>query len=204
MNIIKASLAWRVGNRTEIRIGADPWAGSRNVPILPQDMKMELRKTGHTLLSHIHVVAREEALHSCWKDFDTLGISDRWRADWARFIGGLEEANIKIIEREDRLILAKVATKNYSPKPGFHSIMETPATGPQSWWWISLWKLKAPHKSRLLFWAILSNKIPTNCNLAKCNLNGSSRCSLCNSASQDTDHLFLHYPVSIEIWNSIT
>jgi len=37
--------------------------------------------------------------------------------------------------------------------------------GAQEWWFKPFWKLKNPAKSRLLFWCILRNKVPTWDNL---------------------------------------
>jgi len=46
-----------------------------------------------------------------------------------RFVGALEEENIKISAKDDKLIWAKDPTDIYSPKVGFTAIMESRATG---------------------------------------------------------------------------
>ena len=72
--------------------------------------------------------------------------------------------------------------------------------GAPRWWNKSIWKLKCPAKTRLFFWCILHNKVPTWDFLQKRGKQGPSWCSLCKSADENTQHLFLFCPFNSSLW----
>lgn len=70
-------------------------------------------------------------------------------------------------------------------------------------WWSSLWKLKAPPRTRLLMWTIMKNKIAIGDNLIKRSFHGPFWFCLCKISSEDIDHLFLKCPAVKELWVTI-
>ena len=71
------------------------------------------------------------------------------------------------------------------------------------WWWKQLWKINCPGKAKLLFWAILENKVPTWDILQKRFLEGLGFCALCRKAEETTLHLFVHCAYSQSIWSEV-
>lgn len=144
IDIIKQGLAWKVWDGSQIRIGSDAWARTGNAHILPREMRQELMAMGISQLAHILMEGQREWPNMQWWDFEHVGINRRWGREWMRFMGALEEANIWISTKEDKLIWAKDPTGIYSLKVGFTAIMETRTMGVIKWWWRFIWKLKVP------------------------------------------------------------
>lgn len=65
-----------------------------------------------------------------------------------------------------------------------------------------MWKLKEPPQIILLLWSILKNKVPTGDNLSRRGLYGPYWCRFCKDNSKSLDHLFLFFPITIDIWIS--
>lgn len=104
---------------------------------------------------------------------------------------------------EDELIWALSKSGQYTPKLGYDKIIEDRKPAVIKDWWVSLWKLKAPPRTRLLMWNILANKIPTASYLKKRAFSGPSRCVLCLQDEELTHHLFLSCPTTRNIWSQV-
>ena len=183
-----------------MRIALDAWSGCGNGHILPCPLCNFLNVSGITHLSHIAVASRDSWENQNWKDHRTLNIPDIWVEDWQSFIGSLEEENVCISDNQDVLIWALDPHGRYSPKSGYAYASAARLTGDSSWWWSHIWKLKAPPKSRLFMWCILTNKVHTELILRSHANYGPSRCCLCRMHEEDTSHLFLNCHVSKAFW----
>lgn len=53
MPLIRDNLLWRIGNGNAVRIGQDPWLGSGNAHILPDELVLHLNSQGIKYLSQI-------------------------------------------------------------------------------------------------------------------------------------------------------
>lgn len=111
------------------------------------------------------------------------------------------EARIRITDGEDELIWAHAKHGTYSPKVGYQVLMERNKPLDLAQWWKQLWKLKVPPRSKLLMWSILCNKVLTGAHLMRRSFAGPFWCHLCKSDNEDTEHLFLHCPLTQELWN---
>lgn len=97
------------------------------------------------------------------------------------------------------------SSKNWSifAKMGYNKIIEDKKLDNLKSWWVSLWKLNAPPRTRLLMWNILENKVPTGSLLKKRAFSGPSRCVMCLQAEESTQHLFLSCPTTRTIWAQV-
>lgn len=68
------------------------------------------------------------------------------------------------------------------------------------WCFKPLWKLKGPAKSRLFFWCVLFQKVPTWDFLQKRGRIGPGWCPLCKDSVESAQHLFLFYPFNPSLW----
>jgi len=62
---------------------------------------------------------------------------------------------------------------------GYDKIIEDRKPKNLKRWWVSLWTLNAPPRTRLLMWNILENKVPTGSYLKKMAFSRPSRCVMC-------------------------
>jgi len=72
-----------------------------------------------------------------------------------------------------------------------------------NWWWKQLWKLHCPGKAKILFWAILENKVPTWDILKKRFLHGPGFCALCRKDEETIHHLFVQCSYTQAIWSEV-
>eukprot|EP00253_Pinus_taeda_P020716 PITA_20716 len=176
MPLIRYSLLWRIGNGSSVRIGIDPWSGSGNAHNLPKGLVLHSNNRGIKFLSQIG-----DQQHS------TI-YSQAWLTDRAA---------------EDELIWAISKTGLYSPKLGYHKLIEAKNPDSHKSWWSSIWPLQAQPRTRLLMWNTLANKIPTGSNLMKRALAGPTWCVLCRQAEESTLHLFLTCSTTRDIWAQV-
>jgi len=68
------------------------------------------------------------------------------------------------------------------------------------WWVKPLWKLKGPAKTKLFFWCVLFQKVPTWDFLQRRGRIGPGRCPLCKDSAKTAQHLFLFCPFNSSLW----
>ena len=66
--------------------------------------------------------------------------------------------------------------------------------------WKQVWDLIDLPKVNFFFWILMHKKKPTGENMIKRGIVGPHRFSLCCSAIETMDHLFVDYPFSQEVW----
>ena len=69
--------------------------------------------------------------------------------------------------------------------------------------WKKVWHTDSIPKVNSFIWILLHNKLLTAENLRKRGINGPSRCPLCNSEEETTNHIFLQCKTSLLAWRSI-
>ncbi|KAJ3694111.1 hypothetical protein LUZ60_009591 [Juncus effusus] len=80
-----------------------------------------------------------------------------------------------------------------------YSFLQLP--GIRCCWQKALWKIKCPPKVKLFAWIALQNKILTADNLAKRGWPATTRCVMCNSLDETSDHLFVRCDFAKWYWN---
>ncbi|BAF17720.2 Os05g0469900 [Oryza sativa Japonica Group] len=69
--------------------------------------------------------------------------------------------------------------------------------------WEFIWKSSAPPRVKFFGWLMTMNRLPTAVNLHKKSTIPSLTCQLCNTCPEDTDHIFLAYPLASAFWGLI-
>ena len=69
--------------------------------------------------------------------------------------------------------------------------------------WSKAWIKGLTPKINIFFWILLQKKILTQDNLQKRGINVVNWCCLCKKDLEDSDHLFLNYNYSQNVWNYI-
>ena len=156
---------------------------------------MHLANRGIWYLSQITDPNRTNWHTQYWLSADDLHIP--WAAThcWANYIRALQESHIRLTQQEDQLIWAISPKGYYTPKLGYLTLYQNKEPHEKLGWWTYIWKLKATHKYRLLFWCILQNCIPTMDYLHRRGLIGPSRCCFCHNHWEETTHIFLDCPI---------
>eukprot|EP00253_Pinus_taeda_P030204 PITA_30204 len=202
--LLRDGLTWRIREGNSVRIGKDPWVGCGNAHRLPIELIEHLKVRGITHIAHIGDPECSTFLYQAWLNVHHLAIPAQWHNAWNEYTAALSQAHIRLTEGPDEIIWALAKNGTYSPKMGYLTLIEPtrpPIIHPT---WRALWKLKSAPRTRLLFWNILFDKIPTGTNLMKRSFHGPYRCHLCLNEEESTAHLFLHCNISKQFWNLLT
>jgi hypothetical protein len=69
--------------------------------------------------------------------------------------------------------------------------------------WKAVWKPKVPSQVACFIWTAVLGKIPIIDNLGKRNMVLVNRCCLCKACAESVDHLLLHCPLAMELWDLV-
>lgn len=201
--IIRDGLLWKIGNGASVRIGIDPWTRSGNSYQLPPDLINYLNNRGIRYIGQLGDHQNSTFLSQAWFSEKNWNIPIEWDRTWQNFLQALTESHVRLNNEDDELIWGHSKKRQYSSKQGYDIIVADSKSESIRRWWKSLWKLKAPMRTRLLMWSILDNKIPTGTYLKKRAFNGPTCCVLCHQEEESTQHLFLTCAITISIWTQV-
>eukprot|EP00253_Pinus_taeda_P008313 PITA_08313 len=203
MPMIRDNLAWRIRDGAQARIGIDPWAGSGGRHQLPRELVEYLLTHDIKVIAHIADQEASDIFHQAWRTSQQLNLPLQWHQAWESYREALTESHIRITEGQDELIWSPSDAGFYTPKDGYTLLISHKKLDSLMDWWQNIWKLSTPPRSKLFFWCVLRNKAPTGDNLQRRAHHGPTWCVLCKSASESSDHLFLHCKAAIDLWTNI-
>ena len=155
------NIAWDVGNGESVLIGKDPWLGSTNQHLLPDDIIEELGHRGITTLNHLADPRPAEPWVQSWRRANSLGLRARETVYVETYIRELVRAHIILSDQVDSLVWEAAPGGDYTAKAGYLLLSAGVEQREEVWWWRPLWRLKCPAKTKLFMWCVLNNKAPT-------------------------------------------
>eukprot|EP00253_Pinus_taeda_P031439 PITA_31439 len=201
--LIKNNIVWRIRNGYSARIGIDPWSGCGGRHRLPHDLIEFLNSRGIRVIAQIADQEGSDIFHQAWMTAAQLNLPNRWLIPWREFCAALTESHIRIVEGPDELIWQQAESGLYTPREGYKHIIIHRKPEVLDRWWHHIWKLSASPRSKLFTWCVLRNRLPTGENLMRRAIYGPSRCVLCKSDIESTEHLFMRCPTVQHIWQNI-
>ena len=160
-HLIEDNLAWDVGNGESVLIGKDPWLGSTNQHLLPDDIIEDLRHRGISTLNHLADPRPDAPWAQSWRMANSLGLGARGTAFVEIYLRELIRAHIILTDQEDSLVWEAAPGGSYTPKAGCLLLSAGGEQREVAWWWSPLWRLKCPAKTKLFMWCVLNNKAPS-------------------------------------------
>lgn len=158
-------LAWRINDGSSVCFGLDPWFGCGNIFRLPPDLIQFLNNRNIYVISHVVDMENRTIFNQAWFSTEQLDIPAHWKYDWEAYTAALNESHICIKEGADDLLWTPVKHGTYSLKAGYLIIHSRNRPLVLKDWWIKIWKLKAPLRTKLFIWNVIQNKTPTGYNL---------------------------------------
>ena len=199
-SLIESNLTWDVGNGEKVQVGRDPWLGSEQMHVFPEEVINTLALRGITTLNQLADERPEDPWTQHWKSADLLGLGEHEMPFYENYIRGLQLAHIQLTEQEDNLIWDLDPGGAYSPKAGYLILSTEDGGREEVWWWRSLWKLKCPAKARLFMWCVLEDRALTWDILQKRSFQGPGWCVLCKKELETIPHLFISCPYMTAVW----
>eukprot|EP00253_Pinus_taeda_P012315 PITA_12315 len=92
---------------------------------------------------------------------------------------------------------------HYTVAEGYKRIMAVPHVPPNPAQWKFIWDFPALPKIDFFCWTVAHQSILTRDNLRRRGMEGPSRCPLCRSDEETTNHLLLLYPFAQEVWRGV-
>jgi len=86
LEVIRSSLAWKVGNGNSFRIGRDPWSGCGNEHILSLDLVDCLDQSNIQYLSRVGDLEVSTIIIQGWKLGISLGLSEIHSREWDIYV----------------------------------------------------------------------------------------------------------------------
>nr|XP_033512018.1 probable membrane-associated 30 kDa protein, chloroplastic [Nicotiana tomentosiformis] len=87
----------------------------------------------------------------------------------------------------------------FSVKSAYHFFNTTNPT--QGWPWKQIWRVRAPTKVLCFTWLVARETVLTQDNLIRRGIQLQAKCSLCGKDGESASHLFIHCPVTIQLWH---
>jgi len=104
-------------------------------------------------------------------------------------------------ESEDRLCWKSGSDGVYTVKSAYnYQIRQNAQFDQWPWKWKFIWKTKAPYKVLCFSWLVAREACLTQENLRRRGFHLCSRCCMCGAAGEDNSHLFLHCPITGQLW----
>eukprot|EP00253_Pinus_taeda_P025789 PITA_25789 len=200
VKVIEKGLAWSVGNGTQIELGRDPWIGCTESFSLSQGLGSALKDRGLYTLNQV-VDPRVSTIWSQgWIQGRDLLLDEEWLEEWDLYRRDLINSSVRLSDSPNELRWVFAQNGLYSPKMGYKWMMSQKGWENPAWWVKPLWKLKGLAKTRLFFWCVLLQKVPTWDFLQRRGRIGHGRCPLCKDSVETIQHLFLFCPFNTSLW----
>lgn len=110
------------------------------------------------------------------------------------------EAFQGLTEEEDVLMWKSHKSGAFSVKIAYHFI-NTIANPTQGWPWKQIWRVRVPKKVLCFTWLVAREAVLTQDNLIRRGIQLQARCSLCGKDGESASHLFIHCPVTTQLWH---
>jgi ribonuclease HI len=181
--IISQNTRWLLGNGKSINFWLHNWSGISIVNYLhiPQQLHSQLRATVSDFIIN----------HQWFVPLDL-------QAAYPTLLPYLNQFTIPLEDKEDKLLWIHNSHGDLTLKDAY-SFFTT--VGQKVNWAKSVWNIAIPPSKSFMVWRLFHHKMPTDEILSIRGLQLPSVCSLCNKEAETTNHLFLHCPFSLALWN---
>ena len=100
--IIPKDLSWQVGRGLQVYLEIDPLCGLGDNYVLSHDLVVSLHCLNLFVLKDVHRVS----CNKIWVDYVVLGLSRRLIVEWDKYISYLNQGNITLSTKPDKLVWA--------------------------------------------------------------------------------------------------
>jgi ribonuclease HI len=183
---------WQIGDGSKIKVMNEPWLRATQGRCLnaPQTQNVYDLKVQHLMLPNV----------KCWDDNKIYSLFSLEVAQ------DILTVPLFDLVREDKLIWSEEKDGVYSVRSGYRKIMEAKNRGyrlERDDGWSSIWKIRAPPKTKHLLWRICKECLPTRSRLRNRHVQCPEDCPLCLTDEETDWHLLFNCVAVKEAWNTM-
>ena len=181
-------MRWKVGNGRSIQFWTDAWCAEDNLVDL---LKLEITNLMEADIKVSEFITSE-------KQWDTNKLRRYVPNDIVQRIRGIP---IPYTNVEDSFCWGYTGSGDFSTKSAtwraHENIRRDHPTWPYSW----IWKLDVMPKVKIFMWQLCHKALPSRGTLFCRGIPLDPLCPACNTALEDTDHIFLQCPLAQKVWD---
>jgi hypothetical protein len=190
-----AHVRYEIGNGSKVLFWHDVWCGEIPLKILFPDLFLIARRKD----AWVEEIMQRQNGTILWNIMFSRSVHD-WEVEAvSRFFGMLYTLKVSS-EGEDKLCWVPARKKSFEVK-SYYKLLSSPIQS--SFPWKSIWKVNVPSRVAFFVWTATLGKSLTLDNLRKRNIIVMDWCSMCKTAGESIDHLFLHCMVATELWRAL-
>jgi hypothetical protein len=183
-----AHVRYEIGNGSKVLFWHDVWCGE--IPL--KNLFPELFLIARRKDAWVEEIMQRQNGTILWNIMFSRSVHD-WEVEAvSRFFGMLYTLKVSS-EGEDKLCWVPARKKSFEVK-SYYKILSSPIQS--SFPWKSIWKVNVPPRVAFFVWTATLGKTLTLDNLRKRNIIVMDWCSMCKTAGESIDHLFLHCMVA--------
>lgn len=177
-----------IGNGELASFWNDSWlAGCSPAAIAPSLFKLAFRKN-YSVKEGLHLGRWMRGLHRMTTIQELEDLAHLWNLI----------QNVQLVNTADKLVWNMTADGVYTAKSSYEAQFLGRIRLPNL---ELIWKAKLEDKVRFFLWLLLQNRLWTADRLRARGWNHDSKCCLCATVLEDAEHLFLHCPYAIKLWD---
>ncbi|MCH81156.1 ribonuclease H protein [Trifolium medium] len=176
---------WQIGNGEIINFWTDLWCGEPLINSLkiPQNIQHRLKATVSCFIENASWQI-PQAIMTAYPPLQSL----------------IDQVTLPVLAKEDSYLWIHSHDGNLSFKDAYSFHCQI---GQQIKWATIIWNSAIPPSKSLLIWRCLHGKLPTDENLSLRGCCLPSRCSLCGSSIESSQHIFIDCSFAIQLWSWI-
>ena len=173
-------------------MGIDPRAGLNSTFLLPEGLRDYLYDYGISHLNQARNLDPNSNHQSYWLSATDLDLDGIWVVQWTDYVKGLAHGGIILQETEDTLLwMHNKVSISISASLAYDLIVSSLLPPSLVRLHSRLSYCNVPLKIKCFVWLCIENHINTWDNLSKKGWSGPNRCSLCRTADESVNHLFV-------------
>nr|XP_009599592.1 uncharacterized protein LOC104095219 [Nicotiana tomentosiformis] len=181
----------KVGNGRRVLFWCDTWFG--HTPLNDQFPDL------YNIAANPRISVAEAKSTRGWNIVFRRNLNDWELQSVAEFWETLEAFH-GLTEEEDVLMWKGHKLGVFSVKSAYH-FFNTTTNPTQGWPWKQTWRVRAPTKVLCFTWLVVREAVLTQDNLIRRGIQLQARCSLCGKDGESASHLFIHCPVTTQLWH---
>ena len=187
-------ILYEIGDESKVQFWLDSWCGSSFADRYPELFRICRRKEASVadLMRYTNGFLHWE-IHFC------RDVHNRELEAFRSFINTIYSTPVRGIG-EDKRCWLPCKSKGFTVSAYYHLLV---GHSEQFFPWKSIWKQKIPSRVAFFVWTAALGKCLAISNLRKRKVCILDWCYMCKCNCETVDHLFLHCPVALELWDMV-